>query len=412
MNKLKLIGPFKQLITMDKLPSKGPLADNQMEIISNAGILVNGELIEAVGEFRQLHSLASLVEPVEGEYTLIPGMVDVHTHICWAGSRAGDYAMRLAGKNYLDIAQKGGGIWSTVSKTREAGLEELTMLTVNRAGKLLQQGVTTIEVKSGYGLNADAELKMLNAAHQANDISQADLVNTCLAAHIKPNDFTGSGRQYLEYLIKELLPIVKTRNLARRVDIYVDEGAFSADDGRFYLTAAKNLGFDLVVHADQFFSGGVKVALEVAALSADHLEATTDKDIRLLANSDVIPVMLPGSSLGLGTGFAPAHKLLNAGTSLVIASDWNPGSAPMGNLLMQAAILSIYEKLTMAETLAAITCRASAALRLSDRGIIKPGMLADFIAFPCADYREILYHQGGMTAEMVWKRGKRVGSKE
>jgi imidazolonepropionase len=411
MNKLKLIGPFKQLITMDNMLPKGPLADNQLEIIGNAGILVNGELIEAVGEFRQLHSLTSAVERVEGEYTLIPGMVDVHTHICWAGSRAGDYAMRLAGKNYLDIAQKGGGIWSTVAKTREAGLEELTMLTVNRAGKLLQQGVTTIEVKSGYGLNADAELKMLNAARLANDISQADLVNTCLAAHITPKDFTGSGRQYLEYLIKELLPIVKTKNLAGRVDIYVDEGAFSADDSRFYLIAAKNLGFDLVVHADQFFPGGVQVAVEVAALSADHLEITTDKDIRLLAHSDVIPVALPGSSLGLGTGFAPARKLLNAGASLVIASDWNPGSAPMGNLLMQAAILSIYEKLTMAETLAAITCRASAALRLNDRGIIKPGMLADFIAFPCADYREILYHQGGMTAELIWKRGRKVESK-
>jgi imidazolonepropionase len=411
MNKIKLIGPFKQLITMDNMLPKGPLADNQLEIIGNAGILVNGELIEAVGEFRQLHSLTSAVERVEGEYTLIPGMVDVHTHICWAGSRAGDYAMRLAGKNYLDIAQKGGGIWSTVAKTREAGLEELTMLTVNRAGKLLQQGVTTIEVKSGYGLNADAELKMLNAARLANDISQADLVNTCLAAHITPKDFTGSGRQYLEYLIKELLPIVKTKNLAGRVDIYVDEGAFSADDSRFYLIAAKNLGFDLVVHADQFFPGGVQVAVEVAALSADHLEITTDKDIRLLAHSDVIPVALPGSSLGLGTGFAPARKLLNAGASLVIASDWNPGSAPMGNLLMQAAILSIYEKLTMAETLAAITCRASAALRLNDRGIIKPGMLADFIAFPCADYREILYHQGGMTAELIWKRGRKVESK-
>jgi imidazolonepropionase len=407
-NTLRLIGPFKQLITMDRLPVKGPLTDDQLEIINNAGILVNGEVIESVGPFSDLHTLAAVVETVEGDYTAMPGMVDAHTHICWAGSRSGDYAMRLAGKNYLDIARKGGGIWSTVNNIREASLDELTRLTAGRAKKLLLQGTTTIEVKSGYGLNADAELKMLTAIQQAGIYTQADLVATCLAAHIMPKDFKGSGKQYLEYIIKELLPVVKAKNLAGRVDSYIDDGAFSADDGLFFLTAAKNLGFDVVVHADQFSPGGLKVAVEAGALSADHLETSTDEDIRLLAGSHVIPVALPGASLGLGAGFAPARKILNAGASLAIASDWNPGSAPMGNLLMQASILGVYEKLTMAETLAAITYRASAALKMNDRGILKPAMLADFIAFPCANYREILYNQGGMMPEMVWKRGQRV----
>jgi imidazolonepropionase len=408
MNKLKLIGPFKQLITMDNLPAKGPLSDEQLEVVEHAGLLVNGEIIEQVGPFRELKSLAGEVEFIGDNVTVMPGMVDVHTHICWAGSRAGDYAMRMAGKNYLEIAKQGGGIWSTVLKTRNAGMEELSKLTAERANKMMGQGTTTIEVKSGYGLNTEAELNMLRAIRHAGEMTAVELVPTCLAAHIKPKEFGGSGKQYLESIVRELLPVVKKEKLATRVDIYVDDGAFSAEDGRYYLESAKALGFDLVVHADQFFPGGLQIAIEVKALSADHLEITTDEDIRLLKSSAVIPVALPGASLGLGTGFAPARKILNAGASLVIASDWNPGSAPMGNLLCQAAILGVFETLIMSETLAALTCRASRALKLSDRGILRPGMLADFIAFPCADYREILYYQGGMMPVGVWKRGKKT----
>jgi imidazolonepropionase len=408
--RLKLIGPFRQLLTMDNLPARGPLTDAQLEIIDNAGILINDEVIEAVGGFRELQAIASTVETVDGDCTVIPGMVDAHTHICWAGSRAGDYAMRLAGKNYLEISQKGGGIWCTVTKTREASREELTSITIGHANKLLKLGTTTIEVKSGYGLNVDAELKMLNAINEARKSTKADLVATCLAAHIKPKDFGDSGKKYLETILRELLPAVKSENLARRVDIYIDEGAFTANEGRYYLRAAKELGFVIVVHANQFSPGGLQIAVELGAASADHLETTLDEDIKMLAGSNVIPVALPGASLGLGAGFAPARKILNAGCSLAIASDWNPGSAPMGNLLMEAAVLGVNEKLTMAETLAAITCRAAPALKLNDRGILKPGMLADFIAFPCSDYREILYNQGNMMPCSVWKRGMTVAT--
>ena len=408
MQKLKLIGPFTQAITMDSLPLKGPLSDDQIEAIDHAGILVNGAVIEAVGAFRELKSLTTNVEQVIGDLTAIPGMTDVHTHICWAGSRTGDYAMRLSGKSYLEIAQKGGGIWSTVTKTREMREEDLALITALHAEKMLQRGATTLEVKSGYGLNAETELKMLKAIHRAGKITQADLIPTCLAAHMKPKDFEGSARDYLDYTIRSILPEVIAGKLSNRVDVYVDEGAFGIQDALYYLNAAKSLGFEVVVHANQFTRGGVRLAVEVGAISADHLETCTDEDIRLLAKGEVIPVALPGASLGLGTGFAPARKLLDAGTSLVIASDWNPGSAPMGNLLMQAAVLGVYEKLTMAETLAAITCRAPAALKMNERGVLRPGMLADFIAFPCSDYREILYNQGGLLPSMVWKRGKRV----
>ncbi len=271
----------------------------------------------------------------------------------------------------------------------------------------LNQGTTTIEVKSGYGLDVSSELKMLNCIREANTQSGADLVPTCLA-HIKPKDFNGSALQFLELLVAELLPAVKENHLAGRVDIYVDVEAFNRDDARYFLTEAKEMGFELAVHADQFTPGGVSLAVELGALSADHLEASTEKDIKLIANSSVIPVVLPGASIGLGAAFAPARRLLDAGASLAIASDWNPGSAPMGNLLMQAALLGVYEKLTMAETLSAITFRAAMALGLTDRGALIPGMLADLIAFPCSDYREILYNQGGMMPVMYLEKGRRV----
>lgn len=411
MGKFKLIGPFKQLLTMDQLPGKGALSDNQLEIITDAGILVNGSVIESVGSYRELKSLAATTEPIDIPCCAIPGMVDVHTHICWAGSRAADYALRLAGNSYLEIAAQGGGIWSTVTHTRKAGQDDLARLTAERANKLLQQGSTTVEVKSGYGLDVESELTMLRAIRQASGKTHADLVPTCLAAHIKPRDFTGTGMEYLGIIIEKLLPVVKAEGLSNRVDIYVDQGAFHIEEARFYLAAAKALGFQVTVHADQFSSGGLQLAVEMGAGSAEHLEATTDKDLRLLAQSSVIPVALPGASMGLGTDFAPARKILDAGGSLVIASDWNPGSAPMGNLLMQAAILGVYEKLTLAETLAAITCRAAPALQLTDRGILRPGMLADFITFPCTDFREIVYNQGGMVPFSVWKGGVQKLSK-
>lgn len=408
MDILKLTGPFSQLVTMDGLPARGPIRDEQLQIIENAGILIKGAYIEAIGPYRELKTLTPVREETDNSLIAMPGMIDVHTHICWAGSRAGDYAKRLSGKSYIQIAEEGGGIWSTVNKTRNTPEEILAHITAAHAEIMLNEGTTTIEVKSGYGLNKESELKMLRAIRYASDNTVADLVPTCLAAHIRPRDFEGSPGQYIEYIINEILPDIKAENLASRADIYIDKGAFDEEEGRVFIKAAKSMGFDISVHADQFFRGGLRLAVEFEAVSADHLEATSDEDIRLIAESNVIPVALPGASIGLGTGFAPARKILNAGASLVIASDWNPGSAPMGKLLLQAAVLGIYEKLTIAETLAAITCRATQVLRLYDRGILRPGMLADFISFPCTDYREVIYSQGALPVAGVWKRGRKV----
>jgi imidazolonepropionase len=393
---------------MDHLPLKGSLNDSQLEIIPNAGIVTCDGLIVETGLFSQLCStfedLAD-IEYVDKDMVATPGLIDPHTHICWAGNRANDYALRLAGKSYLEIAQSGGGIMNTVTKTREATPQQLETLLTERVMHRLLNGVTTIEVKSGYCLNTLGELKLLEVINSVNRQIPVDMIPTCLTAHIKPADFQSSNSDYLTNIVDELLPEIKRRQLTNRVDIFVDEGAFSTEEAFDYLTRSKLMGFDLVIHGEQFTSGGVGLACSLGAASVDHLEVIQDHEIHLLAASNVIAVALPGASLGLGCQFAPARKLLDAGCSLAIGSDWNPGSAPMGDLLLQTSILGIFEKMTMAESLAAITVRAATALGLKDRGILKKGYLADFIGFPVSDYREILYNQGSLKPSKVWKRG-------
>lgn len=408
MKNLKLIGPIAQVLTMDKLPIKGALKDEQLEILENAGILIEGEKILEVSPWQRLKKEFFQVELFElkGNFVAMPGLIDCHTHICFGGSRAGDFAMRNAGKSYLEIAQSGGGIWDTVTQTRKLSLEELAKKTVKNANRHLSEGVTTIEVKSGYGLSVEEELKMLRAIQLADHSTPADLISTCLAAHMKPKDFWGSNVEYLEMISSELFPLLKNANLSSRIDAFVEKSAFSREEIIPYFQKAKEMGFDLTVHADQFTTGGSALAVKLEAKSADHLEASTKTEIQLLAKSNTISVALPGASIGLGCAFTPARKLLDQGGSLAIASDWNPGSAPMGDLLVQSSILATFEKLSSAEVFAGITFRAAAALGLDDRGKVASGFLADFVLFPTSDYTEILYQQGKLKPEMVWKSGK------
>lgn len=425
---MQIIGPFTQILTMDKLKAQGPLKDSELEIIENGGLMIEGTKIARIlneDEFKiftaDINSSPMLdVEFIEMEHdaVLMPGFIDSHTHICFAGSRAQDYARRLSGESYLEIAKAGGGILSTVRMTREANQVDLEYLLTKRAKEQLLRGVTSCEVKSGYGLSLESELKMLRVIKHVSEEAQKpganlpDLVSTCLAAHVMPaaelGDNYANHKAYLDYVLAEILPAVKSNNLSNRIDIFVEEEAFSYDLSLEFLTQAKRMGFDITVHADQFSCGGSRAAAEIGAISADHLEASTDAELDLLKSSSVIATVLPGASMGLGMPYAPARKILDKGLNLVIASDWNPGSAPMGDLLMQAAVLGASEKLSVAETLAAITSRAAKALSYSDRGVLAPLKLADMIAFNCRDYREICYQQGSLKPFIIWKKGKLV----
>jgi len=406
---MKLIGPFKQVVTLANLPLRGKLSDEQLEIIADGGIVVEDNTIQKVGNFETLKTENPniQIEQIEGEQIVLPAFVDSHTHICFGGNRANDFAMRNAGKTYLEIAESGGGIWSSVQHTRNASEDELLKTLVERINFLVDLGITTIEVKSGYGLDVENELKMLRIIKKAQNETKATLVPTCLSAHLKPRDFEGSNPEYLEYIITEILPKVKEEELANRVDIFIEKSAFQPEESKEFLLKAKELGFEITVHADQFTPGSSRIAVEVGAASADHLEATIDEDIEFLANSDTVATALPGASLGLGEKFTPARKLLDAGAIVAIASDWNPGSAPMGNLITQASILATFQKLTTAEVLAGMTFRAAYALNLEDRGQLEKGKKADFVTFKTNNFQNVLYNQGSLKAELVYIDGNK-----
>jgi len=402
-----LIGPFAEILPMSQLPFKGALKDEQLQIIKNGGIIIKGEKIKAIGEFELLKKQNPTIELhlLDGKQVALPGLIDAHTHICFAGTRSFDYAARNNGKTYLEIAKEGGGIWSTVSQTRKASQAELEALMLPRMDKQMRNGITTTEVKSGYGLDKENELKMLRAIKASNEKHKLDLISTCLAAHICPKDIDLNEKAYLDLILQEIEPQIKKENLTKRFDIFIEDSAFTPQLSKAYLQELKSRGYQITVHGDQFTAGGSKVAIDVDALSVDHLEASTQKEVEALGKSNVIAVALPGATIGLGCPFTPARALLDAGASLAIASDWNPGSAPQGNLLSQAAILGTFQKLSAAEILSGITFRAAAALGLGDHGMLTEGKLADIVAFPTSDFREILYHQGEMKPSAVWKKG-------
>lgn len=404
---MKLIGPFSQIITLAGIPLKGVVKDEQLEIIENGGVLIENGFISKIGDFGLLKTVYSdaEIEEVEGKNVLLPGFVDSHTHICFGGNRAKDFAMRLNGKTYLEIAESGGGIWSTVINTRKESKENLAKSTREKVNHSLKNGITTIEIKSGYGLSIEDEIKMLEAINDIRSNSDADIIPTFLGAHMKPRDFEGSNYEYLDLLVNEVFPVIKQKKLAKRVDIFTEKSAFSVEESRAYLQQAKNNGFDITIHADQFTAGGSLLAIEFDALSADHLEFSGDDEITAIAKSNVVATALPGASIGLGMQYTPARKLLDAGACLSIASDWNPGSAPMGDLLTQASVLATFEKLSMAEVLSGITFRAAKALNLNDRGVLEKGKKADFVSFPTSDFRDIIYYQGQMKPNRVWKNG-------
>ena len=407
---MKITGPFKQIVTLANLPLRGKLADEQLEIIENGGILSeNGKIVD-VGDFEVLktaHSTAE-IENIEETQVALPAFTDAHTHICFGGNRANDFAMRNAGKTYLEIAESGGGIWSSVQHTRAASEDELLKTTLERIHFLISLGITTIEIKSGYGLDVENELKMLRVIKKAQNFTKATLVPTCLSAHLKPRDFDGDNVEYLQYILNEILPKVKDENLAKRVDIFIEKSAFQPEESRNFLMKAKEMGFEITVHADQFTPGSSRIAVEVGAKSADHLEATADEDIDFIASSETVAVALPGASLGLGEKFCPARKILDKNGILAIASDWNPGSAPMGNLITQASILATFQKLSTAEVLAGITFRSAFALGLEDRGKLEKGKKADFVTFKTDNFQNILYQQGSLNAAKVFVDGEKI----
>ena len=339
-----------------------------------------------------------------------PGLIDPHTPLIFGGSREDEFYLRARGAEYMEIMEAGGGIASSVRATRQTSLEELVALGQKRLAWMLRMGVTTVECKSGYGLDLETELKQLEAVRILQEQQPVELVSTFMGAHAWPNEYKDDQEGYLDFLLETVLPEVAERDLAEYVDVFCETGVFSVEQSRRILTKAKELGFGTRIHAEEMSTlGGAELAAELGTASADHLLMISDQGIRALAQSDVIPTLLPSTAFSLRKPYAPARKMLDAGLPLALATDFNPGSCPTANLALTMSIACLYMAMTPEEVFHAVTINAAYALDRQDRiGSIEVGKQADVVIFDVENYKKIPYFFGVNLVETVIKRGKVV----
>jgi len=388
----------------------------QLAIIEDGAMLVRGETIEIAGRRRELESLiTSDYEVIDaGRRVVMPGFVDAHTHPVFAGIRANEFEQRAAGDTYREIAARGGGIRATVRATRNASLKDLVEAGKRYAEWFLRVGTTTVEAKSGYGLTVEDELKLLRAIRQLNDETTLDYVPTFLGAHDIPSEYRNRRQTYVNLVINEMLPRVAEEKLAEYCDVFCEEDVFSTDESWQILSAARCHGLGLRVHADQLsLSGGAKLAAELNAATADHLEHTDATGISALKAASVQPVLLPGSVYALGSNHYPAaREMIDTGLAVVLATDFNPGSSPTPSMPMILSLASTQMKMTPAEAITATTINAAYSLGRGDEiGSLEKGKRADFVIHDASDYRELAYFFGIEHARHVYSSGKLVFSR-
>ena len=392
-------------------PRRGPAEMRELSILRGGAMLIRDGRIEAVGTRSEIEPLiGSDCEVVDaGGRVVMPGFVDAHTHPVFAGTRTDELDMRAAGLTYLEIAAAGGGIRSTVRRTRSASEDELVEQGKRYAGWFLRCGTTTIEAKSGYGLSVDDELKMLRAIRRLGSVTALRYVPTFLGAHIVPDEYRDRRGLYVELVTKEMLPRVATEGLAEYCDVFCEAGAFSTAESERILTAARSLGMKLRIHADQLTEGeGAQLAARLGAATADHLEHTDEKGIAALQASGVQPVLLPGSVFALGsTRYPAARAMIDAGLAVVLATDFNPGSSPTPSMPMIMSIAVRHMGMSPAEAIAAATINAAWSLGLGDEiGTLEAGKIADFVIFDCCDYRELIYFFGIEQVRATYTGGR------
>ncbi|AKS42477.1 imidazolonepropionase [Wenzhouxiangella marina] len=329
-----------------------------------------------------------------GGRCVIPGLIDCHTHLCFGGWRGDEFAMRLEGASYQDIQAAGGGITSTVRKTRESSMDALVDKAALALNEMARLGVTTVEAKSGYGLNIDDEIKQLEVYRELGQRQPVELVPTCLGAHLIPPEYREQRADYVELLCERLIPEVAERGLARFCDVFIEEGAFDLQEGRRILGAARTHGLGLKIHADQLSSGGgAGLAAELGAVSAEHLEYASDDDIAAMARAGTVAVSLPLASLYLREAYLPARKWIDAGVDVAVATDFNPGSAPSYHLPLALLLACINQGMSPAEVLRAATRIAARAVGLeASHGSLQAGYQADIAIIDAPDINHWLYH--------------------
>jgi imidazolonepropionase len=418
-----LIHSVSQLLTLAGGPQRGQVL-GRLGILENGAVLVREETIQAVGLTNELLKAYPDEARLDAHgCAVLPGLVDPHTHVIWGGDRAAEFEMKMAGAKYMEILAAGGGILSTVRQTRLASLARLMDETRPRLQRMFAHGTTTAEAKTGYGLQTETELLMLDSILKLNEEGPLELTPTFLGAHAIPPEYEHNPQGYTDHLCNEMLPAVQRWWYAHNgglsaakpayegpfVDVFCETGAFDLAQSRQILTRAQELGFLLKLHADEFDNlGGASLAAELGAVSADHLVKTSEKDIAALAKSDSVAVSLPCTPFGLAeSGYTPAQKILAADGLLALATDCNPGTAWCESMQFVIALACRVLKLTPAQAIAAATINAAHAIRRAGRiGSIEPGKQADLLVLSVPDYRQLGYRFGTNLVKQVIKRGR------
>jgi imidazolonepropionase len=403
-----------QLVTLagPKRPRVGTeLCD--LAIIPDGGMLVRDGVIVATGPSeiieKQMPGDAEVVDATGR--VVLPGFVDAHAHPVFAGNRVDEFELRARGATYEEIAARGGGIRSTVRKTREATEEQLLAQAIKHAQWFLRCGTTTVEAKSGYGLSVDDEIKILRVVRRLNQETPVEFIPTFLGAHAIPEEFQSAPDRYVSLVIDEMLARIADERLAEFCDVFCERGYFDLETSRKVLSAARERGLGIRMHADQLTNGGgAALAAELGAVTADHLEQTEAPGIAAMKRAGVQPVLLPGSVYALGKDRYPrAREMIEAGLAVVIATDFNPGSSPTPSMQMVLSLAATQMKMTPAEAVTAATINAAYSLKRGDKvGSLEAGKLANFALHDCADYRELAYYFGVPQTHSVYVRGERI----
>jgi imidazolonepropionase len=412
-----IIQNARQLLTL-RSDQKGPRMGEHLEdlgIIEDGAVAISGDKIVATGKTKEVLDQVKIDKKTKvidaNDKIVLPGFVDCHTHPVFANTREDEFEMRIKGKTYQKIAASGGGIKSSVKNLRSKSKEELIQLAIPRLNRMLSYGTTTIEAKSGYGLSLEDEIKMLEVIKELNRIHPIDLIPTFLGAHEIPEEYKNKRKEYIKLIIEKMIPEVAKRKLAVFCDVFCEKGVFDIEESKEILRAAKNHGFKLKLHADQLSSlGGSKLAAELGAISADHLEFIDDEGIEKMKEAGVIGVLLPGACFGLGLReYPPARKMIERGLPVALATDFNPGSSMTESMPMILSLACLMMRMTPAEAIVASTINSAYAV---DKGneveSIELGKKADLVIWNTQNYKEIPYHFGVNLVEQVIKSGKAV----
>ena len=407
---LKIIANPSQIITVDTFGKnvKRGTELNEISLLTGHSIIIEDEFIKDIVPTISIKNIeADEVIDVSGKIVL-PGLVECHTHTVFAGSRSDEFRHKLKGATYEEIAQSGGGINKTVNAVRNASVEELIGITIPRIDYFIAQGITTLEIKSGYGLDFENEVKILRVIQYLNEKYPIDIISTFLGAHAFPPEFKDNHNAYINLLTNELLPYIAKNNLARYCDGFCELTAFSIPEIEAVFSKAKSLGIPLKLHTDQFNSiGGIDAALKYNAVSADHLEVINDGDIKKLGNSNTVCVLLPGVSFFLNHSYAPARKLIEQNAIIALSTDYNPGSSNISSLNFIMSLAALKMGMTIEETISAVTINAAKAVGVNyECGSIEIGKRADLALFNTDNYADIVYNAGKNLNYMTIKNGE------